>query len=196
MGLPKRDNQQHTYGEYRTWPDEVRYELIDGVAYAMSPAPSIGHQDTIGEIYRQIADALENKPCRVFIAPVDVRLPKAKEKDEKIDTVLQPDILVVCDSSKLDAKGVRGAPDWIIEVLSPATATHDHIAKRRVYECHGVREYWLVHPIDRMVTIYRLEKDGYGKPDVVEMKEHTPVGVLPEIVIEWGRVTRRLVELT
>ncbi|MEK6747942.1 MAG: Uma2 family endonuclease [Pseudomonadota bacterium] len=194
MALAHRDQHQHTYGEYRTWPEEARYELIDGLAYAMAPAPSIAHQDIVGEVFRQIANALENSRCRPFVAPVDVRLPKAREKDEQIDTVVQPDILVVCDASKIDAKGVRGAPDWIIEVLSPATATHDHIAKRRIYERHGVREYWLVHPTDRMVTIYRLDNNSYGKPDVVEMKDQTAVGIMPEIIIEWERVTRRLAE--
>lgn len=192
MGLPQRDDIKHTYGEYCTWPDDTRHELIEGVAYAMSPAPSIAHQDIVIEILRQVADALEGKSCRVFVAPVDVRLPKAREKDEKIDTVVQPDILVVCDGKKIDAKGVRGAPDWVVEVLSSSTASHDHILKRRIYERHRVREYWLVHPTDRMVTIYRLQKDEYGKPDVVEMKDETPVGILPEIVIAWDKVTRRL----
>jgi len=192
MGLPQRDDKKHTYAEYCSWPEDARYELLDGVAYAMSPAPTIAHQDIVLEILRQVADALEGGPCRVFVAPVDVRLPKSREKDEKIDTVVQPDILVVCDSKKIDAKGVRGAPDWVVEVLSSSTASHDQILKRRIYEKHGVREYWLVHPTDRLVMIYRLLKDEYGKPDVVEMKDETAVGILPDIVIGWEKVTRRL----
>jgi Uma2 family endonuclease len=109
-----RDQAHHTYGEYLHWPDDVRYELIDGVAYLMAPAPTLDHQDVAGEIFRQLANALEGKSCRAFIAPVDVRFPKAGEADEQVDTVLQPDVLVVCDSSKLDRRGVRGAPDLVV----------------------------------------------------------------------------------
>jgi Uma2 family endonuclease len=192
MGLPLRDKDYHTYGDYLTWPEDVRYELIDGVAYLMAPAPTVSHQDIAGEIYYQARQALEGKPCRVFIAPVDVRLPKAQEADESIDTVVQPDVLVVCDQTKISERGVCGAPDWVVEVMSPSTAGHDHVLKRRVYEQHGVREYWLVHPIDRIVTIYRLARKEYGKPDVQELKGETPVGVLPGVVIAWDAVAGRL----
>jgi Uma2 family endonuclease len=99
-----------------------------------------------GGIFRQAANALLGKPCRPFVAPVDVRLPKQNEADELIYAVVQPDVLVDCDSNKLDRRGVRGAPDWVVEVLSPATAGHDQIKKLQLYERHGVREYWLIHP--------------------------------------------------
>jgi Uma2 family endonuclease len=193
MPLPQRDHTQHTYGEYLHWPDDVRYELIDGVAYLMAPpAPDLAHQDIAGEIYHQLRQALKDAPCRAFIAPVDVRLPKANEADDQIDTVLQPDVLVVCDPGKLDRRGVRGAPDLVVEVLSPSTAGHDHVLKRRVYERAGVREYWLVHPFDRIVTIYRLTDAGYGKPDVQELGGTTPVGVLPGVEIAWDDLVARL----
>lgn len=187
MGLPKRDGERHTYGDYLTWPEETRYELIDGVAYAMAPAPMRQHQEVLGELFRQVANALLGHPCRAFIAPFDVRLPKAEEADEAIDTVVQPDLSVVCDPHKLDARGCRGAPDWIVEVLSPATAGHDHILKRAVYERAGVREYWLVHPVDRIVTVYRLEGGRFGVPEVRELKGRQEVKVLPEVVIDWDR---------
>ena len=194
MGLARRDDQLHTYAEYLTWPDDVRYELIDGVAYMMTPpAPTLDHQDFAGEIYFQLRQALEGKPCRVYIAPVDVRLPKANEADEFIDTVVQPDVLVVCDPDKLDRRrGVRGAPDFAVEVLSPSTASHDQVRKRRVYERAGVREYWLVHPTDRIITIYRLENGEFGKPDVGELSGETPVGVLPGVGICWDGLVSRL----
>ncbi len=115
MALALKDTQHHCYGDYLAWPDYRRYELIDGNAYAMSPAPDLAHQDVAGEIYRQASNILIGKPCRAFIAPVDVRLPKQNEADESIDTVVQPDVLVVCDNSKLDRRGVRGAPDWVGE---------------------------------------------------------------------------------
>jgi Uma2 family endonuclease len=103
-------------------------------AYLMPPAPTVHHPDIAGEIFRQIANALEGRPCRVFIAPVDVRLPKADEADEAIETVVQPDVLVVCDGRKVDERGVRSAPDFVVEVLSPATAGHDQMKKRLIYE--------------------------------------------------------------
>jgi Uma2 family endonuclease len=192
MGLPLRDEAFHTYGDYRHWGDERRYELIDGVAYAMSPSPTRHHQEVTGEIYRQAANATEGGECRVMIAPLDVRLPRGDEADDRIDTVLQPDVLAVCDPDKLDERGVRGAPDWVVEVVSPSTASHDHIHKRRVYERHGVTELWLVHPTDRLLTIYRLEGEEYGKPEVVELAGETEVGALPGVRIAWDALVERL----
>ena len=192
MGLPRRDNEYHTYGDYCSWPDDVRYELIDGVAYAMGPAPVRRHQGILGEVFRQVANILEGSPCRPYIAPFDVRLPKADEIDNHVDTVVQPDLVVICDRAKLDDKGCRGAPDWVVEVLSPSTAGHDQILKRALYQRVGVREYWLVHPADRIVTIYTLKEGTYGVPDVRELVGTSAVGVLPEIVIDWERVVREL----
>ncbi len=192
MGLAQRDHDLHTYGEYLTWPEDVRYELIDGVAYMMSPAPTLDHQDFAGDIFRQLANALQDRPCRVFVAPVDVRLPKADEADETTDTVVQPDVLVVCDAAKLDRRGVRGAPDLVVEVLSPSTAGHDQVKKRRVYERAGVREYWLVHPYDRVVTVYTLVDGEYGKPAVAELSEPTQVGVLEDVSIDWSGLLERV----
>lgn len=192
MSLPKRDEILHTYADYFGWPEDVRYELIDGVAYLMSPGPDLAHQDVVGEIYYQLRQALEGKPCRAYIAPLDVRLPKAGERDDLVDTVVQPDVMVVCQTERLDRRGVRGAPDFVVEVLSPSTAGHDHIRKRRIYERAGVREYWLLHPVDRILTIYCLGADGYGKPVVQELAGTTDVGVLPGITITWDALIARL----
>jgi Uma2 family endonuclease len=188
MGLPLRDAKHHTYAEYCTWPDDARYELIDGIAYAMAPAPARSHQDVLLEIAFQVRAALEGRRCRAYIAPFDVRLPRGDEADDDVDTVVQPDLSVVCDRDKLDARGCRGAPDWIVEVLSPATAGHDMIVKRRLYERAGVREYWLVHPTDRVVTVYTLRDGAYGVPAIHELKEPLAVTVLPELEIDWARV--------
>ncbi len=192
MGLPRRDLQHHTYGDYLAWPEDVRYELIDGFTYAMSPAPTVSHQEVTGAIYRQIDEQLADTPCRVLISPLDVRLPRGDEADEAVDTVVQPDLLVVCDPTRIDERGVRGAPDWVIEVLSPATAAHDQVTKRELYERAGVREYWLVHPTDRIVIVYRLENRRYGRPDVAELTGETVPEAVPGVVIGWERVTRRL----
>ncbi len=185
MGLTKRDEARHTYAEYCRWPDDGRWELIDGVAYAMAPAPARRHQELLGELFRQAANALQGQPCRVFIAPFDVRLPRAGEADDAVDTVVQPDLSVVCDAAKLDERGCRGAPDWVVEVLSPATAGHDHILKRAVYERAGVREYWLVHPVDRIVTIYGLHDGRFGVPEVREFSGRQAVDALAQAEIDW-----------
>ena len=191
MGLALKDTEYYNYADYLQWSDN-NYELIGGEAYFMAPAPNIEHQDVAGEIFRQIANALIGKQCRVFMAPVDVRLPNKNETDEKIDTVVQPDVLVVCDSIKLDRRGVRGAPDWVLEVLSPATASHDQIKKRDLYERHGVREYWLVHPTDRVLTIYRLQGKEFAKPEIVELSGETAISVLDNVVIQWDELILRL----
>jgi len=189
MALPRRDTLHHTYGEYLTWPDDERNELINGVAYVREPpAPSRSHQELVGELYLQIRLALEGRSCRAYVAPFDVRLPEGGETDDRIVTVVQPDVIIVNDLSKLDERGMRGAPDWIAEVLSPRTSSHDQIVKLPVYERAGVREVWLVHPIDRIVTIYRLEGLRYGRPAVLGLKGRTAISAIPGVSIDWDRL--------
>ena len=185
MGLAQQQIEYFTYAQYRTWGDEVRYELIDGVAYAMSPAPTRTHQILVGELFFQVKNALNGKSCQPFVAPFDVRLPHADEADDKVDTVVQPDVLVVCDPAKVDERGVRGAPDWVAEVLSPNTAKKDMTVKLDAYERAGVLEYWLLHPTDRLVTVYRLVDGGYGRPVIMDMKGELPIGVLVDVTIDF-----------
>ena len=192
MGFALRKEQRYTYADYLQWPDDARYELIDGEAFLMAPAPLIEHQEIAGDVYYQLRNQLDGQPCRPYIAPVDVRLPRKDEADAAIDTVVQPDVLVVCDPAKIDRRGVRGAPDWLLEVLSPSTAAHDQIAKRRTYERAGVREYWLVHPGDRTLTVYLLDNGQYGRPEIYELKDATPIGVLPGVSIAWDALVERL----
>ncbi len=132
-------NKLYTYGEYLNWNDENRYELIDGRVHLMSPAPFRQHQKVLGELFRQFSIYLFDKDCEIYVAPFDVRLPEGDEKDEDIRTVVQPDIVVVCDIDKLDEKGCKGAPDLVVEVLSPASFGRDRKDKRDLYERHGVR---------------------------------------------------------
>ncbi|MBA2490431.1 MAG: Uma2 family endonuclease [Gammaproteobacteria bacterium] len=193
MGLPLRDAQRHTYREYRTWPEDVRYELIDGMAYAMAPPVRI-HQRVMLEMARQIAGALEDSPCEVNVAPFDVRLPDGIESDDDVLTAVQPDIVVVCDPDKLDTYGCRGAPDIVIEVLSPSTAAHDQTVKLAAYERHGVKEYWLVHPADRIVTVYSWANGGYSRPAISEFEGTLTSNAVPMISIDWARIVARLPE--
>lgn len=193
MALPRRDTLHHTYADYLTWPDGQRDELIDGIAYVKEPpAPSRFHQELAGELYLQVRLALEGKSCRAYTAPFDVRLPKSGRADHQIDTVVQPDVLIVCDPGKLDARGMCGAPDWIAEILSPTTASHDQIVKIPLYERAGVPELWLVHPTDRILTIYRLDGGRYGAPVMHELKGRTAIGAIPGVSIDWGRTPELL----
>ncbi len=127
------------------------------------------------------------------MAPFDVRLPEGEEADDEIITVVQPDISVICDPARLDVRGCRGAPDFIIEILSPATAAKDQIQKVTLYEKHGVKEYWLGHPVDRLITVRVLETDGkYGIPKIHEAKGLLPVRILPGLEIDLDLVFRRV----
>ena len=148
------------------------------------------------ELSRQVANALKGKPCRVCIAPLDVRLPKSNEEDGQIDTVVQPDVFIVCDLHKIDARGVRGAPDWLAEVLSPGTTRHDKRVKLPVYERAGVREVWLIDPIVRTLTLYRLEAGHYGPPPLLELKGKTPIMAVPGVTIDWDQALAEIPTLT
>jgi Uma2 family endonuclease len=195
MGLPQQKSDQsprYTYADYCSWQGEERYQLIEGEAVLMAPAPAVRHQTIVIGIASQVYLALKDSPCQVFVAPLDVRLPKAGETDDQIDTVVQPDVLVVCDRKKLDDRGVRGAPEWVVEVLSPFTAGLDHVKKRRLYEQAGVREYWLVDPLGKVLTVYTLKDGAYGRPHTQELIGETPVGVLDGVIIQWDELAARL----
>jgi len=150
----------YTYADYLTWQWDQLAELIQGKIYKMSPAPNTSHQRVVGEIYRQCANYLKGKKCQVFIAPFDVRLPisSSKKTNKEIKTVVQPDICVVCDPLKIDALGCLGAPDWIIEILSPHTSQKDLREKFDIYEKSGVKEYWVIHPSEQTVLVYILDE--------------------------------------
>jgi Uma2 family endonuclease len=192
MTLLKHDTRHYTYGDYLTWSDGPDSELVNGTVYVREPAPMLTHQTIVGELYRQAADALEQTPCRVFVAPVDVLLPKSTEADDQINTVVQPDVFIVSDLQKLDARRMRGAPDWLAEVHSPRTARYDRTVKLRAYERAGVREVWLVHPVDRTVAIYRLEEGHYGRATLLELKGKTQLTAVPGVTIDWDRMLAKL----
>ena len=193
MTVLKRDTDYHTYSDYLTWSRDYGDELINGTAYVREPpSPSQSHQEIVVELCRQAANALKGKRCRVYVAPFDVRLPKSTEEDDQVDTVVQPDVLIVSDPKKVDARGVRGAPDWVAEVLSPSTARHDRTLKLSAYERAGVREVWFIDPIDRTLAIYRLEAGYYGRATLLELKGRTPLTAVPDVTIDWARVLARM----
>ncbi|MBU0568165.1 Uma2 family endonuclease [bacterium] len=193
MALPARKEvERYTYGDYLNWPDEERWELINGEAYDMSPAPSRWHQQISIELVRQIANFLSGKKCKAYHAPFDVRLPVADEDDSETMTVVQPDIVVICDPAKLDDRGCRGAPDFVVEILSPFTASKDQTKKLALYERHGVKEYWIIHPTDNLLTVRLLEKDGrYGIPKIYEGMGSLEVATLPGLTIDLDAVFQK-----
>lgn len=182
MHARKLEDRHYTYADYLKFPDGERWEIIHGVAYNMTPAPTTLHQDLSGELHLQLRSQLRGKLCHVFASPVDVRF----ERRDDTDKVVQPDLLIVCDHDKITEHGIVGAPDWIAEILSPATASHDQITKRALYEAQGVREYWLVHPTDRILTIYRQGENGqFTAPDILELKGRTALTAVPGLEIDW-----------
>lgn len=189
--LAVKIKQRYTYGDYLQWPNEERWEILNGFPYAMSPAPSRKHQAMATELTRILANHIKenNGPCKVYIAPFDVRLPQGDETDDKIDTVVQPDIVVVCDKSKLDDKGCKGAPDMVVEIASPSTVRRDMVDKLQLYEQHGVKEYWLVLAGEQAVSVYYLdEKNCYGKPEVYTADSPAPVRALEGLEINLAEV--------
>ncbi|MFH1097800.1 MAG: Uma2 family endonuclease [Candidatus Desantisbacteria bacterium] len=189
MGLAiRKEEEKFTYGDYLKWPDEERWELIDGIAYDMSPAPLRRHQGIVGELYRQIATYLLDKSCQVYVAPFDVRLPEFDEADEEIETVVQPDIVVVCDENKLDDKGCKGAPDIVIEILSPYTAKKDLVTKYHLYEKHKVKQYWVFDPETKEVAVFKLKDDKYGKPEEYKKEDKIQVDIFKDLEIDLSTI--------
>ncbi|SHE35370.1 Endonuclease, Uma2 family (restriction endonuclease fold) [Caldanaerobius fijiensis DSM 17918] len=176
-------NGNYTYADYVKWPEDERWELIDGTAY-MSVAPSRRHQEVQVELLRQISNYLLDKPCKVYGSPFDVRLAEEGEDDEKVKDVVQPDITVICDKSKLDDRGCKGSPDLIMEIVSPSTAFMDYIKKLSLYEKKQVKEYWIVHPIDEIVMVYKLnENKKYGRPEIYSKEDNVKVGIFEDLII-------------
>ena len=181
MGIPAEKREWHyTYKDYREWPDDERWELIDGVAYNMSPAPTTPHQGIGLTIASELRAFLKGKPCQVFIAPCDVFFPRVREQDEdSVDTVVQPDVLVVCDPGKILTKGIWGAPDLVVEILSPSTSKKDLREKFDLYERSGVREYWVIEPRARWLQVHRLAEGRYASDRSLEEAGEVVSAVLP-----------------
>ena len=152
-------SKQYSYADYLLWEFKERVELIKGFIYKMSPAPNRKHQKISQNVNNDILNFFKKHPCEVYVAPFDVRLPIKKGKKDY--TVVQPDLCVICDLSKLDDQGCNGAPDLIIEILSPQNKKHDVHTKFNLYEECGVKEYWIVQPENNLVLVYTLQKDKY-----------------------------------
>jgi Uma2 family endonuclease len=184
--------KRYSYADYLTWNDDVMREIIDGIVYAFS-APVRKHAAAVstffGRVFNFIDKRKETGKCKIYTAPFDVRLPiDGETDDDKIYNVVQPDILVVCDPTKLDDKGCVGAPDLVVEVASPSTSKREHNQKFFLYEKAGVKEYWVVYPNDKAVTVFILKPNGKydeGKTyEVVYGTTKVPVKTLKGLIID------------
>ncbi|WP_019907722.1 Uma2 family endonuclease [Thermoanaerobacter indiensis] len=192
MEFPIKHNI-YTYSDYLKLEDGERVELIEGNFVAMSPSPSRIHQKIITEISRVIGNFIKEKnlECEVYVAPFDVRLIDKDETEENCKNVVQPDISVICDKSKLDDKGLKGAPDFIIEVVSPSNASIDYVKKLYLYEKFKVKEYWIVNPISKNIFVYKLDEKGqYSEPEKYTIEDTIKVNIFKELEINIAKLIK------
>lgn len=187
MPIPESD-KKYTYADYLTWPEDERWEIIEGVPY-LHAALTWQHQSISGELYRQISNYLVNNPCRVFAPPFDLRLPETDETDEETRCVVQPDLTIVCNREGLKGTGYYGIPSMVIEITSPSSSKVDRLYKFNIYEKAGVKEYWIVEPEGRIVSVFVLQNNGrYGRPEVYSEEDQIPVGIFSDLTIDMRTV--------
>ena len=184
-------SKQYTYADYLTWQFTERVELVKGWIKKMSPAPKRKHQRVVSQLHGLIWSQINKEDnCQIFDALFDVRLKKNKGKTNQINTVVQPDICIICDKSKLDEYGCLGAPDMIIEILSQSTTKYDYTTKFNLYEQNGVKEYWLVNPEGKSIDVYQLINNklvaqGLYEPAVFKQ---IAVGIFPKLVLSLAEI--------
>ncbi|WP_029688799.1 Uma2 family endonuclease [Thermoanaerobacter sp. A7A] len=192
MEFPIKHNI-YTYSDYLKLEDGERVELIEGNFVAMSPSPSRIHQKIITEVSRVIGNFIKEKKleCEVYVAPFDVRLIDDNETEENCKNVVQPDISVICDKNKLDDKGLKGAPDFIIEVVSPSNASVDYVKKLYLYEKFKVKEYWIVNPVSKNIFVYKLDEKGqYSEPEKYTIEDTIKVNIFKELEINIAKLIK------
>ena len=182
-------SKTYTYADYFKWRFDERLELIKGKIFRMSPAPGRTHQEISLAMTLKLGNYLKGKPCKIYTAPFDVRLPRISKEDTAIYTVVQPDICVICDLSKLDDRGCIGAPDIVVEILSPGNNKKELHNKYEVYQEAGVKEYWIIHPSEHTFLKYTLDYEGLFQPSklLVGGDELTSV-VLPGFILDLNEI--------
>lgn len=187
MALPSK-RMRYTFADALTWEENQRIEIIDGEAVMMAPPVRI-HQEISGELFFQLANYLRGKGCKVYAAPFAVRLfEKDGDRPEDVDTLVEPDIAVICDPAKLDKYGCRGAPDMVVEILSPSTQRQDRFTKFSLYQRAGVREYWIVDPENKFVQSFWLEDGRYAVKEFGAAGDKMCVNVLEDCVIDLSEI--------
>ena len=188
MALPAK-KPRYTFADVLTWDKDERVEIIDGEVVMMAPPPSRAHQGISFEICRQLGNYLKGKRCKAYSAPFAVRLFETDgDNPEDVDTMVEPDISIVCDPSKLDKHGCKGAPDMVIEILSPSTRRHDRLVKLNLYQRAGVREYWIVSPGEQTVEVLLLETGRLVPHGFYEKNDIAKVNVLEGCFLELSKV--------
>lgn len=179
--MPLAKNRLYTEADYYNLPENVRAELIEGNLIYNQAAPSRIHQTVLGELYTIINNYLKLKggPCRVYPAPFAVKL----REDRR--TIVEPDISVICDRDKLTDRGCTGAPDWIIEIVSPGNSSHDYILKLNLYADAGVREYWIVDSSKESIFVYYLEQ-GHFKVETYTFRDKIKVNIYDDLYIDFS----------
>lgn len=181
-------NKTYTCADYLTWPEDERWEIIEGIPY-MQAAPSWQHQSISSELNRQFSNYLLNKSCRIFNAPFDLILPSKNENAEDSKNVVQPDLLVICNMKGLRGTEFYGVPDLIIEITSPSTIRKDKVLKFNRYEKVGVREYWIVEPDGKFISVFTLGENGrYGRPDIYTDEDVVKVSIFEDLEIDLNTV--------
>ncbi len=190
MAFPERNaSHRFSWHEYKDWPEDERWQIIDGQAYCMTAAPNIKHQRVTGNLYASIRGKLKGKPCTTFIAPTDVVFDDYN--------IVQPDVLVVCDKGRITEANIQGAPDLVIEVISPSNSFMDKKQKLELYERFSVPEYLLVDPVGDLVERYRLVEAKYGRAEIFPWHGELPLVSLPGVTINlWEIFERDLAELS
>lgn len=178
----------YTYTDYLTFDENERIEIIEGKIYDMSPAPSRIHQEIITEILCEIRNYIKanNGPCKVYAAPFDVILTDNNEDISSSKNVVQPDISVICDRNKLTDKGCTGAPDMIVEVVSPYNSNNDCVRKLNLYDKYKIKEYWIVNPTDKNIFVYTLGNNGFVAPKVYSFNDKIKVNIYDELEIDFS----------
>ena len=186
--MPLPQENRYTLADALAWDEQDRIELIDGYPVMMAP-PTRAHQKAVMELSGQLYAYLKGKKCEVYPAPFAVRLfEQDGDRPEDVNTLVEPDVSVVCDPSKLDDTGCRGAPDLVMEVLSPSTTRHDRFTKFNLYQRAGVREYWIVDPADKSVQVFVLEDGHYTAQDFGTAGDTVRVNVLKDCAIDLSQV--------
>ena len=185
MEVPEPE-ERFSWQEYLAWPTDERFELIEGVAYAMSPAPRRRHQEISGELFRQAANALRGGGCKLFAAPFDVKL--SPDEEDEAPTVVQPDLTVCCDPAKLTEQGMTGAPDLVVEIVSPDSGIADRRRKFAVYESYAVAEYWIVDQDEELVEVYLLTEGRYRREAVYARDEGLRSFTVNGLAVDLGEV--------
>ncbi|WAM31054.1 Uma2 family endonuclease [Caldicellulosiruptor naganoensis] len=189
--MEKRISKFWTYQDYLKLPEEARVEIIDGVIYDMSPAPSRVHQKIVSELTITIGSYLRQnkKPCEIYTAPFDVVLVSEGQDENQAINVVQPDISIICDKRKLTEKGCVGAPEMIIEVVSPNNLIHDYVRKLNLYTQFGVKEYWIVNPANQTILVYRLkDNEGLQAPESYTFNDKIKVGIFEDLIIDFAQI--------